>query len=263
MSVIIFSPATQYFSVFGFEIYFYGVILAVAIFIGFFVSNKIATQLYNKNFVYNQASILIIGSLLGARLYYCLLNYSYYIKNPITFFYFREGGLSIHGAILTGILLIFLLSKHYNYNFLKLCDIYAVSLPLAQSIGRWGNFFNSEAFGIPSYSFFKLYIAPQYRPIDYSVNNYFHPTFLYESILDFILFIILLSLIKKMNKFSGFVSGLYLLGYSTIRIWIEPLRLDCSSYLFGFPIPIIISVLLTIIGIGLIIFALKQTFSSK
>lgn len=263
MSIILFSPKFQYFSLFGFQIYFYGIILSVAIFIGFYISNKIAKQIYNKNFIYEQAPFLIIGSLIGARLYYCLLNYYHYMKNPINIFYFREGGLSIHGAILSGIFLISLLSKYYNFNFLKLCDIYAVPLPLAQSIGRWGNFFNSEAFGIPSNSFFKLYIAPQYRPLNYSVNDYFHPTFLYESILDFILFIVIIYYIKKFNKFSGLTAGLYLIGYSIIRILIEYLRLDCINYLSGIPTPVIISVLLTLIGIGLIIFAIKQPFSSK
>lgn len=241
------SPESQCFSVFGFSIYYYGVILAFAIFVGITLADKIAKKYYNQIFVYEQAFYLVIMGLLGARLYFCLLT-----NNCLHLLNIRNGGLSIHGAIIAGVLTLYFFSKKYKFSFLKLCDIYAVSLPLAQSIGRWGNYINSEAFGKPTEYFLKLYIAPYFRPLEYENYKYFHPTFLYESILDLLLFFVLYKLIIKKHKNAGFISGIYLISYAVIRSLIEPLRLDCTSFLFNIPVPIIISVIMACVGVYLI-----------
>lgn len=244
---MIVSPVTQSFSVFGYSIYYYGIILAIAIFIGVSLADKVAKKYYNQTFVYEQAFYLVIAGLLGARLYFCLLT-----QNCLNILNIRNGGLSIHGAIIAGIITLYIFSKKNKFSFLKLCDIYAVALPLAQAIGRWGNYVNSEAFGKPTENFLKLYIAPYFRPLEYENFQYFHPTFLYESILDLVLFFVLYKLIIKKHKNPGFISGVYLISYAIIRSFIEPLRLDCTSFLFSIPIPIMVSVIMACAGLFLI-----------
>ena len=261
---MIITPCCQYISIGSIKIYLYGIILGLAIYVGVTLADKIATKFYKITSIYNQAVILIISGLLGARLYFCLLNFKTYFNDPIRILNIREGGLSIHGAILAGVITIYALSKKYKYNFLELCDIFSVILPLSQAIGRWGNFFNSEAFGIPTNSFLKLYVAPEFRPFEYGTYKYFHPTFLYESILDLILFILMYKVFfKKAHKTKGLLTGIYLTGYSFIRLFIEPLRVDCTSYLFNIPVPIVISFILLFIGEAIIYFTYYKPRSSK
>lgn len=260
MEFILVSPSSQYFSVMRFNIYYYGIILAISIFIGFFVADKIAKKFYNINSIYDNSIFVICSGLICARLYYCIINYQIYFESPLRILNFREGGLSIHGTIIGGIISLIILSKINKLNFLKLCDIFSLILPLSQSIGRWGNFINSEAFGLPVNSFIKLYVAPSFRPLNYINFEYFHPTFLYESVLDILLFVILYKFIfKKYYERTGIVSGVYLLGYSLIRLFIEPLRIDCQTFLFNTPIPIIASLIMALIGLYLV----KRGLSSK
>jgi phosphatidylglycerol:prolipoprotein diacylglycerol transferase len=239
-------PDNQYFLVFNFSVYYYGVILAVAIFAGIFVSNKVAMKEYlMPELVPNIATSLILGGIIGARLYYCLLNYPLYCNNPLEIFLLREGGLSIHGAILGGFFVLYYQSKKLNLPLLKLCDICSVGLPLAQSIGRWGNFFNSEAFGLPTDLPWKMYIKPCFRPEQYYHSEYFHPTFLYEAVFDFVIFIILYKyVLKKYKNETGMITAFYLLMYSVVRAIVEQFRVDCFCHVLGFPLPQIISFLL-------------------
>lgn len=232
-------------TIFGIHIYFYGVILALAITIGTFVADNIAEKLFDlkKETIVDMAPYLIIFGIIGARLYYCLLNYDFYLRFPTEILAIRHGGISIHGAILGGFIGLLLFAKRRKLPVVKLCDISAIGLALAQSIGRWGNFFNSEAFGTPTNLPWKLYIAPQHRPIPYTDFSYFHPTFLYESILDFILFIILFFIAKNnLYKKDGNIALIYLILYSFIRIFVESFRIDSVRYLYGHPIAIVVSV---------------------
>ena len=242
------SPEIPYITVFGFNIFYYGIILALAIFVGIVISNRVAIREY---FLYglvpNIATSVIIGGIIGARLYYCLLNCSMYISNPIEIFALREGGMSIHGAILGGVIVLLYQAKKHNIEFLKLCDIFAMGMPVAQAIGRWGNFFNSEAFGLPTTMPWGLYIRPQYRPERFFNSEYFHPTFLYESVLDILLFIILYKFIfNKYKDNSGCITAIYLILYSVIRILVEQIRVDCVKYVYGVPFPLVVSVILII-----------------
>lgn len=242
------SPEIPYITVFGFNIFYYGIILALAIFVGIVISNRVAIREY---FLYglvpNIATSVIIGGIIGARLYYCLLNSSMYISNPIEIFALREGGMSIHGAILGGAIVLLYQAKKHNIEFLKLCDIFAMGMPVAQAIGRWGNFFNSEAFGLPTTMPWGLYIRPQYRPERFFNSEYFHPTFLYESVLDILLFIILYKFIfNKYKDNSGCITAIYLILYSVIRILVEQIRVDCVKYVFDVPFPLVVSVILII-----------------
>ena len=244
-------------TIFGVKIYFYGVILAIAISVGTLFSNFVGEKYFGlkKDSIIDLAPYLIIFGIIGARLYYCCLNYDFYLRFPTEILAIRHGGISIHGAILGGFIGLIIFAKRHNQSILKLCDATSIGLILAQSIGRWGNFFNSEAFGTPTNLPWKLYIAPQYRPIPYTEVNYFHPTFLYESILDFILFIILFYIIKTHKTAKhGNIALIYLLMYSIIRILVETLRIDSVCYIFGLPVAIVVSIgIMSMAVIGLIL----------
>ena len=232
-------------TIFGVNIYFYGLILAIAIIIGTIVSDFIGFKYFNlkKETIIDLAPYLIIFGIIGARLYYCSLNLDFYLKFPTEILAIRHGGISIHGAILGGIVGLIIFAKRHKLPILKLCDVTSIGLILAQSIGRWGNFFNSEAFGLPTNLPWKLYIAPCYRPVPFANEDYFHPTFLYESILDLGLFLILFYLMKnKMFKKDGNITFWYLISYSVIRILVETLRIDSVYYICGQPIATVVSV---------------------
>ncbi|MCR5265596.1 MAG: prolipoprotein diacylglyceryl transferase [Cyanobacteria bacterium RUI128] len=254
-------PDCAYITVFGFNIYYYGIILAFAIFVGVLVSNRIAmVEYFRINLVSNIATSVILGGIIGARLYYCLLNFAQYSSNPMEIFALREGGLSIHGAILGGLIVLFFQAKLNRMPFLKLCDIFAMGLPLAQAIGRWGNFFNSEAFGLPTNLPWGLYVKPQFRPDRYFSSNHFHPAFLYESLLDVLIFLILYLVMKKYKDNYGVITAWYLILYSVVRFFIEYIRVDCVKYVFGVPFPQFISVLLISLSV---LFLLVKHFTYK
>lgn len=239
-------------TIFGVKIYFYGVILALAISIGTIVANSLGEKYFQlkKDTIIDLAPYLVVFGIIGARLYYCCLNHDFYLRFPTEILAIRHGGISIHGAILGGFLGLVIFAKKHKIPILKLSDVSALGLILAQAIGRWGNFFNSEAFGRPTNLPWKLYIAPQYRPIPYTDVEYFHPTFLYESILDFILFGILFYLVKT-HKFSkcGNITFLYLIFYSLIRIFVESIRIDSVCYILGIPVAIVISLIIITVSV--------------
>lgn len=238
-------------TVFGVNIYFYGVILALAIVAGTFVSDYFGNKFFGvkKETVIDLAPYLIVFGIIGARLYYCLLNYDFYMRFPTEILAIRHGGISIHGAILGGLVGLIIFAKRRKLPVFKLCDITSIGLALAQSIGRWGNFFNSEAFGTPTNLPWKLYIAPQYRPIPYNDINYFHPTFLYESILDLAIFGILVLILKTgWNKKEGNLAFIYLILYSFARIFVECLRIDSVRDVFGVPVAIFVSICIIIVS---------------
>ncbi len=239
-------PDVSYISVLGFPIYYYGIILAAAIYVGVLISNKIAIKYYSMYCVIpNIATSLILWGILGARLYYCVLNYDYFSQYPLEIFALREGGLSIHGALIAGTCVICHEAKRRKMSVLKLLDICAMGLPIAQAIGRWGNFFNSEAFGLPTDLPWKMYISKPHRPDKYFNNNYFHPTFLYESLLNLIIFFILYKIILPKYKDNyGIITASYLILYSTVRFFIEMLRVDCVKYICEIPFPQIVSVII-------------------
>ena len=244
-------------TIFGLHIYFYGVVLALAIAVGTLVSNYFAEKKFElpKDVIVDMAPYLIIFGIIGARLYYCILNHDFYLRFPTEILAIRHGGISIHGAILGGFLGLILFAKRRNFSIARLCDVSVIGLILAQSIGRWGNFFNSEAFGYPTNLAWKLYIAPQYRPIPYTNYEYFHPTFLYESILDLLIFAVLLFILKKdFYKKEGNLALIYLILYSLVRIFVEYFRIDSVSYVHGIPIAIIVSACIILLALPVLIY---------
>lgn len=255
------SPTDVAFSIFGFSVYYYGIILAFAILIGVYTAYLLYKKFYDnikaQSIVDFSPYIIIIG-ILGARLYYCLVNYSYYLEHPFEVFYIRQGGLSIHGVIIIGILALWMFSKMYKMSFLKLIDVFLCGTALGQSIGRWGNFFNSEAFGTPTNVPWKLFIPITHRPQQYLNFEYFHPTFLYESILDIVIFLLLLALFKKFSNHPGTIACLYLILYSLARIFVEHFRVDSVLNIYGIPVAQLVSLLLIFIAsVGMIILLKK------
>lgn len=245
------SPGDIAFQIFGFPIYFYGIILAFAIFVGVYCANILYKRFYeacDAEKIFDISPVIIFFGIIGARLYYCCVNYQYYFSHPVEILYFRQGGLSIHGMIICGIAALFVLSKIYKISFLKLADVLLCSTALAQSIGRWGNFFNSEAFGAPTNLPWKLFIPITNRPEQFINYEYFHPAFLYESILDLLIFFILLKVFKRFSNTPGRIACLYLILYSTVRIFVEQIRIDSSLNISGIPIAQITSVILIILA---------------
>lgn len=260
------SPTDIAFNFFGIDVYFYGIIMAFAILIGYFVAYNLFKKYYDcekAKYITDFSPYLILIGIIGARLYYCCVNYSYYIKHPIEILNLRQGGLSIHGMILAGIIGLFIFSKIYKIKFSQLADVFMCGSILAQSIGRWGNFFNSEAFGTPTDLPWKLYISPSHRPVEYLNFEYFHPTFLYESILDFLIFIILLIFFKKTSKISGTSACICLTLYSFARFFIEGIRLDSTMNIYGYHIAQIVSLVIIVLSCCLLICLYKKNSFNK
>ena len=249
------SPSQILCTVFGVHIYYYGVIMAIAIASGALLSDWLGFKYFNlkKETIIDMAPYLIIFGIIGARLYYCLMDFDFYLRFPTEIIAIRHGGISIHGAILGGILGLTIFSKRHKIPFKKLCDVSSFGLVLGQAIGRWGNFFNSEAYGMPTNLPWKLYIAPQYRQIPFQSYEYYHPAFLYESILDFIIFGILMTLlVSKKNVKEGNFALIYLILYSIARIFVEFIRIDSVRFIFGLPVAIIVSMFIIVISVILL-----------
>ena len=245
------SPGEVAFKIFSIPVYYYGIILAFAILIGVYTAYLLYRRYYDNvkaPYIVDFSPFIIIIGVLGARLYYCLVNFSYYAANPFEILNIRQGGLSIHGMIIVGISALYFFARKYQMSFLKLTDAFLCATPLAQSVGRWGNFFNSEAFGLPTNLPWKLYIPLSHRPLEYINYDYFHPAFLYESILDLLIFFVLILMLKKLSKYPGTAACLYLIMYSAARILVEGCRIDSVLNIGSFPIAQIVSCVIIILA---------------
>lgn len=242
------------FYVVSFPIYWYGITMALAILIamilGNFLYNKVNDN-FKRDIILENSPIIILLGILCARLYFCALNFNYYFFHPLQILDIRQGGLSIHGALLGGILAIFLISKKFKISIMGFLDALSCTTILGQSIGRWGNYFNSEAYGLPVIGQkWGLYIPECKRVSEYANYSLFHPTFLYESALDFIGFLILLYLFLKYGKSrKGLIFFVYLMIYSLIRFFIENIRVDSALNIVSIPIAKVVSIILFFIGL--------------
>ena len=268
MSLILYPVKSQIaFSVFNYPVRFYGIFMTVAILVGVLVANKVIVKKYSteeSEFFIDSLIYVLIASIFGARAFYVLGNLDFYLQNKSEIFMINHGGLSIFGAIFFGILSLIIYSKIRKKEVLKYLDIYALVMPLAQSIGRFGNYFNQEAFGSPIVNNFpiKLFVEENFRPLGFKNFEFFHPTFLYESALDLILFIFLISFfLKKVFKegktFKGEIFFLYLIFYSIIRFFIEGIRIDSVLNIFSMPVVQVICVFVFLISL-ILFFILKK-----
>lgn len=224
----------------------YGLLIASAILIGASLSQYLAQQRQvNPELLSDLVIWLVVGAIPAARLYYVLFRWDYYRQYPEEILAIWRGGIAIHGAILGGLLAALVFARLKRVSFWQLADLVAPSLILGQAIGRWGNFFNSEAFGRPTNLPWKLLIPLEKRPSGYETVEYFHPTFLYESVWDLMIFGLLMTLFFKYPQAKrGTLFLVYAVGYSLGRLWIEGLRTD--SLMLG---PLRIAQVVSLVGI--------------
>mgnify|MGYP001195271187 FL=1 len=247
------SPGSELISLGMFSIKWYGFLIAISVLSGLSISKRLASlRGIDPKYINDLLPSLIFSSIVGARFYYVIFEYRQYIGNKFftliypfniplkvpSFLAIWEGGIAIHGALIGGFLSLIIFCKKNKISLKSLLDVIMPSVILGQAIGRWGNFFNNEAFGIPTDLPWKLYIPIRYRPIEFMNSEFFHPTFLYESLWNFIVFILLIYFFKQQNKGprikDGSIACLYLITYSFGRFWIEGLRID-SLCLGGYP----------------------------
>lgn len=253
-------------SIGGFSLRWYSVLILTGIIVAFFVAIKEEKRKgFPKDFIYDIGFWLILFGILGARIYYVLFNLSYYLANPLEIFAVWHGGLAIHGGIIAGVITAFVYCKHRKVNLLETCDLIVPSVLIAQAIGRWGNFFNSEAHG-PVTTLAKL--KDMYIP-DFVINGmfidgqYYVPTFYYESLWCILGFIILLICRYKVKNIKiGQMTGLYLFWYGAGRFFIESLRTD-SLMFFNIKIAQLVSILFIIIGIGLFVYPIYKSYKKN
>ena len=226
------SPGPILFELGPVAIRWYGLLIASAVLIGVSLSMYLAKRRnFNPDIIGDLAIWLVIGAIPCARLYYVLFQWQEYAQRPEDIIAIWKGGIAIHGAMLGGILAATIFARLNQVSIWLLADLVVPSLILGQAIGRWGNFFNSEAFGRPTNVPWKLYIPPENRPPNLINFEYFHPTFLYESLWNLLVFGLLISLFfrdlkRKPHLKVGTLALVYLVAYSTGRVWIEGFRTD-------------------------------------
>lgn len=211
------------------------------------------------DFLLDIAPWVVFLSIAGARLYYVLLEWEYFIDHPGQALNIRAGGLSIHGALIVGVAIVIVLCRRHGQPFFGWADVIMPGLALGQVIGRWGNWANQEAFGTPTDLPWAVTIDPSRRPDGYEQVATFHPAFLYESILDLLNAALLSWLALRLpfmrNLRNGDVLALYLVNYGIIRLLIERIRTD-SLYIGPLPAAYWLSFIL--IGAGFAIMAIVR-----
>lgn len=226
------------------NIHWYGIIIVTAILIGILFAKK-DDGLHGIKFddVFDFVLIALFVGIICARLYYVVFNLDYYVKNFSEVFQVWNGGLAIYGGIIGGAITAVFFCKYKKIKFLNLGDYLVPFLALCQAIGRWGNFVNQEAYGSTTENFFKM------RIYDSALGDFVnvHPTFLYESILDFFIFVLLMG-IRKRKRFDGQLVYIYFMVYGIGRTIIEGLRTDSLMFM-NFRVSQVLSVFLVIFSV--------------
>lgn len=232
MLAIFTSPGPLVFQLGPIALRWYGLLIAIAVLLGLTLATRLGrARGIEPSLIADLLPLLVLGAVLGARLYYVLLEWRQYGGNWLDALAIWRGGIAIHGALLGGSLAAVLFCRWRRQPFWPLLDVLVPAVALGQAIGRWGNFFNSEAFGLPTNLPWKLFIPLAFRPSEFLDQAYFHPTFLYESIWNLGVCILLLLLFRAASRgrielLPGTLSCVYLLAYSSGRVWIEGLRTD-------------------------------------
>ena len=242
------------------QIYWYSIFMFLGILVAtIIIFLEAKKQKVDEDFMVNLVFKEVIFGILGARIYYILFNLDYYMANPIEIIQIWNGGLAIHGAIIVGIIVLLIECKRNNLKILKLMDIAAVGLIIGQCIGRWGNFFNSEAYGgittlahlqnqgIPQFVINGMYIEGAFR----------QPTFFYESIWCLFGFVALLLIRRYKELKIGQLTGTYFIWYGLGRFLIESMRSD-SLMLGNIKVAQLVSLLFIIIGVSLFLYHLLK-----
>lgn len=248
------------FTIFGLDIYWYGIIITIGAVLGFYLALKQSKKMgYDTDYVYDFLFLAVPLSIIFARVYYIIFEWEYFAGDFFQMINIRDGGIAIYGALIGGIFAVFLFNRFYKKpkpSFWEMLDIFAPSFVLGQAIGRWGNFVNQEA-----YSFI---IAPDWMKFPLAVyieeiGQWRLATFFYESMWDFFVFLFLIWYRKQKQYKSGDVFFLYIILYSFGRMFIEGLRAD-SLWLIPNVIRVsqLLAFLLVIAGIALMIWNHKK-----
>ena len=244
----------------SFTIYWYSFLIVVAVLIGYNIIINYSKKIrYKTNEIIDMILNLVLTAIIGARLYYVIFNFEAYEDNLLEIFMIWRGGLAIYGAIIGGLLYIIYYCKKKDMSPIKILDIFSLSLLLGQAIGRWGNFFNSEAYGgITTYEALKSQFIPEFIIKGmYIDNTYRHPTFLYESIWCLIGVFFIYLIRRKDFEVNGKQISFYLIWYGIGRLFIEGLRSD-SLYLGDFRISRLVSIVAILSGIIIRIATLRR-----
>jgi phosphatidylglycerol---prolipoprotein diacylglyceryl transferase len=226
------SPGAIAFQVGPMSVRWYGLLIVTSIFLGMALAQYLGK--FRKLVPDDIADLvfwLVCGAIPGARLYYVAFEWPEYVGHPAKMLAIWQGGIAIHGAILGGAIATYLFARRRHLSFWQLADVVAPALVQGQAIGRWGNFFNSEAFGAPTDLPWRVFIPVAQRPSGLENVAYYHPTFLYESLWNLGVLGLLLSVfawgIRHPSRLKpGTIFLLYFAAYSIGRFWIEALRLD-------------------------------------
>lgn len=258
--------------VFGFEIAFYGIIIGCGVMAGIVLAAMEAKRTgQNPDTYYDLALYAVVLSVIGARIYYVVFSWEQYKDDLLSIFNIRQGGLAIYGGVIAAVITVFVYGRVKKISFAKLADTAVLGLILGQIIGRWGNFFNREAFGEYTNNLFAMRLPldavrssdvtelmrEHLEMLDGVAYIQVHPTFLYESLWNLGVLLILLWW-RKRKKFEGEIFLLYLFGYGVGRFWIEGLRTD--QLLIpgaGLPVSQVLALVLVIIS-GIIIFNIRR-----
>ncbi len=259
------------FTVFGFTIALYGVVIGIGMLCGLALALYIAKKYqYDTEKVWDFFLYGIIFGLLGARIYYVIFSWDMYKNNLLDIFRVRNGGMAIYGGVIAAFLTLYIFTKRKKINYFTMIDICVPGLALGQAIGRWGNFFNREAFGQYTDGLFAMQLpveAVRAHEISESISahiaegtNYIqvHPTFLYECLWNLLVIIVML-LVWKHKEFEGEIGLVYLGGYGLGRAWIEGLRTD-QLHLPGTQIAVsqLLAILLVVFSAAVYIFVKRR-----
>ena len=258
-------PDPVAFSLFGIGVRWYAIFILLGIAAALLLVRWLAGRTgMDTDFPLDAAPWVVLAGIIGARGYYLLLRFDYFLANPSEAFNLRLGGLTIHGAIAGGILVLAYLCRRQRQPFLRWCDLIIAGVALAQGIGRWGNWANQEAFGRPTELPWAVAIDAANRPPQYAAFERFHPTFLYESIFNLINAIVLSWLVLNQARLrlrDGDVLWTYLILYGIVRFIIESMRTD-SLYIGPFPAAHWVSAGMIIFG-ALMLFVRRVTTTHR
>ena len=245
------------------KIYFYGIIIMLGVLMAVWISIKQSRRRgVDSEIIWDLIPWLLLGGIVGARLWHVAtpsksmgVGANYYFSHPIEILNIRNGGLGIPGAVIGGVIALLIFTKKKHVDFFVWTDIISPGLALAQAIGRWGNYFNQELYGLPSRLPWAIYIDPGHRLAGYEVYDYYHPMFLYESVWNLLNFCFLNWLGQKYpgKLISGDIFFIYLIIYPFGRFFLEFIRLD-ASYIAEINANQITMLIVMIVSMGVIIF---------
>ena len=267
----------QKISILGFDIAYYGMIIGIGILAGLLMAVWEAKRTkQNPETYYDLALYAVIFSIIGARMYYVLFSWDMYKNDLLSIFNLREGGLAIYGGVIAAMITVFVFSRVKKISFGLLVDTAGLGLILGQIIGRWGNFFNREAFGEYTNNLFAMQLpvdAVRASDITEKMREHMevingiefiqvHPTFLYESVWNIGVLIVLL-LWRKHKKFNGEICLMYLFGYGVGRFWVEGLRTDQLQFSNGIAVSQVLAAVLVVVSVVWIVIGRRKSVQIK